>query len=118
MFSSFKTIFGNDDIQQLTPKDLIDLDPDSYIIADVREKWEVEIAALPGTMHIPLGEIYGRINELETYRTKKIVFLCHHGGRSQRAAISLATEGFENVANLKGGIDKWATEIDTNLRRY
>ncbi len=116
MFSNFKTLFTDYDVEQLRPKDVLDLDPDSYIIIDIREKWELEIVEFPGSIHIPLGQIYSRLEEFS--KEKKNILLCHHGHRSQRAARILIDEGFENVANFVGGIHQWAIEIDTNLRRY
>ena len=47
-----------------------------------------------------------------------LVFHCHHGGRSQRAAEHFAALGFTNVWNLTGGIDAWSQEVDPNVPRY
>ena len=47
-----------------------------------------------------------------------LVFHCHHGGRSQRAAEHFAALGFTNVWNLAGGIDAWSQEVDPNVPRY
>ena len=47
-----------------------------------------------------------------------IVTYCHHGIRSLEAASYLIGHGFTNVLSLAGGIDAWAKEIDTSLRRY
>ena len=47
-----------------------------------------------------------------------IVFHCHHGGRSQKAAENFLAQGFSNVSNLKGGIDMWSLEIDPDVARY
>jgi monothiol glutaredoxin len=43
---------------------------------------------------------------------------CHHGGRSQRAAEQLLSQGYKNVHNIVGGIDKWSLEIDSTVPRY
>ena len=47
-----------------------------------------------------------------------IIVYCHHGIRSLNVARYLAHVGFENVANLQGGIDAWARQIDPSLPRY
>lgn len=47
-----------------------------------------------------------------------LVFHCHHGGRSQRAAESFVAEGYTRVYNLQGGVDLWAQEIDPSVPRY
>ena len=48
----------------------------------------------------------------------KLVFHCHHGGRSRGAAERLVAQGFENVFNVEGGIDAWSQRIDSNVPRY
>jgi monothiol glutaredoxin len=47
-----------------------------------------------------------------------LVFHCHHGGRSQKAAEHFSTLGFHNVYNLAGGIDAWSREVDPKVPRY
>lgn len=57
--------------------------------------------------------------ELEALdRDAPIVFHCHHGGRSQRAAEHFLALGFRNVANLAGGIDAWSQQVDPSVPRY
>ena len=51
-------------------------------------------------------------------RDTRLVFHCHHGGRSQAAAEHFAALGFSNVHNLAGGIDAWSREIDPSVPRY
>ena len=47
-----------------------------------------------------------------------LVFICHHGLRSQTAAEQILQRGFRNVYNLRGGIDAWSTEVDPSVPRY
>ncbi len=47
-----------------------------------------------------------------------LVFICHHGLRSQTAAEQILQRGFRNVYNLRGGIDAWSTEVDPTVPRY
>ena len=47
-----------------------------------------------------------------------LVFLCHGGGRSGRAAEHFRELGFAKVYNVAGGIDAWAREIDPGVPRY
>src|SRR5262245_2407361 len=51
-------------------------------------------------------------------RDARIVFHCHHGGRSQKAAEHFAALGFTNVHNLAGGIAAWSREIDPSVPPY
>lgn len=85
-------------------------------LIDVREPFEYEIAKIDGSKLIPLGELPQRFNEIK--RNGQTVVHCHSGGRSARAVELLREAGFENVFNLSGGIDAWATEIDPIMQRY
>jgi monothiol glutaredoxin len=49
---------------------------------------------------------------------KKLVFLCHHGHRSQRAAEHFLRLGRREVFNLVGGIEAWSLEVDPSVPRY
>ena len=55
---------------------------------------------------------------LQRDRDTAIVFHCHHGTRSQRAAEHFVSQGFKNVYNLSGGIDAWSLDIDPDVPRY
>ncbi len=88
----------------------------SVVLLDVREPFELDIAALPAAVHIPMREIPARLSELD--RDTPIVVMCHAGGRSYRVAEFLLGNGFLQVFNLRGGIDAWSTEIDPQVPRY
>ena len=89
---------------------------DEVTLLDVREPVELTLAALDGAQHIPMREIPARLAELD--RNKPLVVMCHSGTRSRRVAEYLAANGFEQVFNLKGGIDAWSEEIDPQVPRY
>ncbi len=86
------------------------------VLLDVREPEEVALVRLPGSVHIPMGEIPGRLHELDP--EAPIVVYCHHGIRSANVAAYLAQRDFTDVANLMGGIDAWAQTVDPSLLRY
>jgi rhodanese-related sulfurtransferase len=86
------------------------------VLLDVREHFEIEIAALPAAVHIPMREIPARLAELD--RDTPLVVVCHSGARSRRVAEYLLANGFLQVFNLRGGIDAWSTEIDPHVPRY
>ena len=86
------------------------------VLLDVREHGELEVAAVSGALHIPMREIPARLADLD--RDTPLVVMCHSGGRSRRVAEYLLGNGFENVFNLRGGIDAWSTEIDPQVPRY
>jgi sulfur-carrier protein adenylyltransferase/sulfurtransferase len=89
---------------------------ESFCLLDVREPWEVALAAIPGSVAIPLHEIPERVKELDAH--SEIVVMCKGGGRSQRAAEFLAAQGFSKVSNLAGGISAWARDIDPDVPDY
>lgn len=88
---------------------------DDFTLLDVREPWEAEIATFPGAVLVPLGQLAAGVEALDP--DKPVIVYCHHGIRSETARGLLAERGFE-VANLTGGIDAWAREIDPAMARY
>jgi rhodanese-related sulfurtransferase len=89
---------------------------EQIVLLDVREPEEVAIVRLPGSVHIPMGEVPGRLHELDP--DKETIVYCHHGVRSLHVANFLAQRDFEHVMSLAGGIDAWAVEIEPGMRRY
>lgn len=89
---------------------------ESPVLLDVREPWEQAIAALPGSVLVPLGTLQQRTGALDAQA--EYVVYCHHGGRSAMAAQWLRSQGFARVANLEGGIDAWSLEVDASVPRY
>jgi len=87
-----------------------------FKLLDVREPHELQISALPNAINIPLGQLAGRLAELNS--ADEMVVFCKAGTRSARALELLASAGFKKVKNLKGGINAWAKEVDTNLPLY
>ena len=86
------------------------------ILLDVRGAPEREIAAIDGSMWIPVGELAARVGELDA--TRPYVITCHRGPRAERAADILQAAGFGQLRLLDGGIDAWAERVDTTLARY
>lgn len=91
---------------------------ESLCLVDVRQPWESQLASLPGSMLIPLGELPRRSHEIGPDHDAALVVYCHHGIRSLSAAAYLERLGFNNVQSLAGGIDAWSCEIDPKVPRY
>jgi adenylyltransferase/sulfurtransferase len=85
-------------------------------LLDVREPWECAIASLPGSIHIPMGQIVARWQELDA--SSPLIVVCKAGSRSRQVARFLSAQGFGQVANLTGGIDAWTRDIDPSLASY
>ena len=85
-------------------------------LVDVREPFEAAIVRIEGSDLIPLGSLDGALERIR--RDVPVVVYCHHGPRSGRAAQFLREQGFHDVHNLLGGIDAYATQVDSTLARY
>jgi rhodanese-related sulfurtransferase len=87
-------------------------------LLDVRQAWEHDTAALPGSVLMPLAELPGRVAEVRPPPGALVVVYCHHGIRSLAAAAFLGRLGFANVVSLAGGIDAWSRQVDPAVPRY
>jgi adenylyltransferase/sulfurtransferase len=89
---------------------------DDFMLVDVREPHEWEIARIPDAKLIPLHTLPEHLSELDSSRP--LVLHCHHGQRSMRALELLRRSGFAKLKNLRGGIDAWSKEVDPSIPRY
>jgi rhodanese-related sulfurtransferase len=97
-------------------KTLLESDSD-IVVLDVREPWEFETARIENSKHIPMNDIPARFNQ-ELDAEKHMVVVCHHGVRSMNVTAWLRKQGFEKVQSLRGGIDRWARQIDPKVPVY
>ena len=102
-------------IEPQSLKQMVDERQD-FVMLDVRESWENNVACIPGTTLIPLRDLPQRVHELNP--RQEVVVYCHHGVRSLDAVYLLQQLGFKRVASLIGGIDQWSREIDPSIERY
>ena len=86
------------------------------VVVDVREPWEFAHCRIDGAISLPLSQLPARLAELPA--TQDVILVCHHGSRSQHAALFLARNGFARVYNLRGGVEAWAVEVDPAMPRY
>lgn len=91
---------------------------DDITLLDCRLQKEKDIAAIDGSVFIPMQELPGRVEELDDYLDRKLVVFCHAGVRSMKVALFLRERGFEDVWSLAGGIDLWSQVIDPSVPRY
>lgn len=92
------------DIPSVSVSDL----PDDALVVDVREPDEWAAGHAPGAVHIPMGDIPARIDELPV-TDDSLAVICRSGGRSGRAVQWLVQQGFD-VVNVEGGMQSWARE--------
>jgi molybdopterin/thiamine biosynthesis adenylyltransferase/rhodanese-related sulfurtransferase/molybdopterin converting factor small subunit len=89
---------------------------DSFVLLDVREPHEYQIASIPGAKLVPLGEVARRLDEFD--KNADIVIHCKSGMRSAKACGILKQAGFEHVRNMKGGILAWSDQVDPSVPKY
>ncbi|MDX6536318.1 MAG: sulfur-carrier protein adenylyltransferase/sulfurtransferase [Gaiellales bacterium] len=77
------------------------------VLIDVRESDEFDQGAIPGSVHIPRGNLESRIAGVVPDLSAPIVITCQSGQRSAFAARSLEELGYEDVASLAGGFGAW-----------
>jgi rhodanese-related sulfurtransferase len=77
------------------------------LILDVREADEFKTGHIQGATHIPVGDLDGRISELETEKDQPLLIYCRAGQRSAQAAAVLKRHGFSQVYKLDGGMMAW-----------
>lgn len=106
-------------IQHISPENLqlqlLD-NPEAYLLLDVREPFEVKVASLANSVHIPMNQIPKHLVELE--KDRATVVICHHGMRSESVAFYLDQQGYTQIYNLTGGIDAWARACDSEMVLY
>ena len=86
-----------------------------YELVDVRTEGERAIAKIDGFRLLDEAE-HDRLTGLDV--EAPLVFLCHHGIRSQHAAEYFRQRGFRNLYNVQGGIDAWSRLVDPSVPRY
>ncbi|AFZ50772.1 molybdopterin-synthase adenylyltransferase MoeB [Dactylococcopsis salina] len=101
-------------------KQLMEQKADDYVLIDVRNPNEYEIAKIPGATLIPLPDIEegdGVEKVKELMNGHRLIAHCKMGGRSTKALRILKKAGVEGT-NLKGGIRAWSQEIDSSVPEY
>ena len=99
--ASFRTV------TPLEAKALIESRSD-LLLVDVRSPEEFQGGSLPGATLIPFWDFAkGRF---DLPKDKPILLICAVGGRSLACGQMLASKGYREVYNLKGGLDAWAEQ--------
>ena len=94
-------------IELIDPDELaVRLEGGDLVVLDVRDDDEFAESHIPGSIHLPYGELPGRRSELPRDRT--IAAICSGGKRSGLAASILQREGFEHLLHVaNGGVGTW-----------
>lgn len=76
-------------------------------IIDIREDEEVAFGMIPGAIHIPMGNILDRLQEIS--KTDEVILVCRSGNRSGVVQEYLEKNGYGGLKNMTGGMLEWAT---------
>lgn len=101
-------------------KQLLDSGADDFVLIDVRNPHEYEIANIPGAVLVPLPDIEkgeGVTKIKEMLNGHRLIAHCKMGGRSAKALGILKQQGIEGI-NVKGGITAWSREVDSSVPEY
>lgn len=111
-------------MQEITVKELkqiLDSGADAYLLLDVRNPNEAEIAKIPGAVMVPLPDIENGdgVEQVKALLNgHKLIVHCKMGGRSAKAVGILKEKaGIEGI-NVKGGINAWSQEVDPSVPQY
>ncbi len=77
------------------------------VLLDLREPAEFEGGRMPNAIHIPLGQLGNRGDELGKLVARPVVVYCERGGRSGAAVSALSKLGFKEIYSLAGGFKAW-----------
>ena len=97
---------------------------DNFILLDVREPNELGYAKIADQRmeSAPMSQLARKgievLSEAARSQTATIYVMCHHGNRSQQVTAWLAQQGWQNVFNVRGGIDAYARQIDSSVGFY
>ncbi len=85
------------------------LPQNGLVVLDVRNKSEYNSVRIKGARHIHIGSLLTRLDEIARDRT--VVLHCASGYRSQIATSLLRSRGFDNVVNLRDGVERWSQAV-------
>jgi len=80
------------------------------VLLDVREPDEFEQGAVPGSIHIPRGNLEPNVENRLPDKKAPVVVMCAGGVRSAFAAQTLQQIGYQDVVSMDGGFNRWKDE--------
>jgi rhodanese-related sulfurtransferase len=111
------------EIQEMTVKELkalLDSGAKDFVLLDVRNPHEYQIAKIPGSVLVPLPDIEngdGVAKVKDLLNGYRLIAHCKLGGRSAKALAILKEAGITGT-NVKGGINAWSQEVDASVPQY
>lgn len=87
----------------------------AFVLLDVREAGELEVASIPGAEHLPVGRV--RAGDAVPGEGGRVYVYCKVGGRSAEAVDLLRRRGVDAV-DVAGGVLAWARDVDPAVPTY
>jgi len=118
LFLLARTWFGPSAVVMVLASEAVQLiNHKNALVVDVRTEKEYKEGHVMNALHIPLGMLDDRIQELQAYKNHAVVMVCRSGARSAQAATKLKKQGFTNVHNIGGGMLAWErTNLPTTTK--
>lgn len=114
-------MFPPEDELEISPQQVSELlasAAGTFDLIDCREEDEFALCKIEQASLVPLSDFVamsaGFLDDLE----RPLIVYCHHGMRSQQAAMFLRQRGAKKAYSMAGGIEQWSLEIDSTVPRY
>ena len=91
-------------LKQVTAGEAVELANAGTLLVDVREQWEWDRGHAPNALHLPMGALGDRVDELP--HDADMLIICHSGARSLTVVTALADAGYRAI-NVLGGMTAW-----------
>ncbi len=97
---------------------------EKFILLDVREESELDQAKIADSrlQVTPMSRLAregtSALSESIQKKEHPVYVICHHGSRSKQVTMWLMQQGYENVINVRGGIDAFANQVDSSVGVY
>jgi len=86
-------------------------------VIDVREEWEFDKVHIEGAELMPLKKLMHEFSAVHPNKEEPVVLYCDLGIRSHHAATLLRAMGYQNVADLEGGLLAYSQQIKDRITR-
>lgn len=98
--------------------DARDAGEQNFLLVDVREPNEWDIARIPGAELIPKGEFLMGDALGKLPQNKPTVIYCKSGVRSAEVLALVKSAGFSDAVHVGGGVSAWVNQIDPSQPTY
>ncbi|MDE0605208.1 MAG: rhodanese-like domain-containing protein, partial [bacterium] len=92
-------------IRETDPAGAEEMLSNGAVLLDVREPDEYEQGAIPGSVHIPRGNLEPNVENRLSDKDAPVVVMCAGGVRSAFAAQTLQEMGYGDVVSMDGGFN-------------